>query len=194
MSRGRTPSRRRREGPFHPERCRGSIQVRAMPDERSPAAVVRRRPSGGQRKAPERRPPRARSISWCVSLSFLRACSAARVAGYGPFRPYGFTENFTSRVKLLFAILSVIFTSSRYSPSGNDASGTACPLCSWCPAARSNSGGKVCAFRFWGLVLLKNFSPALQASPGFGSFPAAAWQKLYSTSTSGLLALSVFGL
>ena len=35
----------------------------------------------------------------------------------------------TSRTSVLFAILSVTLISSRYCPSGNDASGTACPLC-----------------------------------------------------------------
>src|SRR5258708_38818250 len=106
----------------------------------------------------------------------------------------GLMVKFTSRVSDLFASLSVTLISRRYWPSGNDASGTACPVCSWCPAAMSNTGGSVPAFRFCGFVLLKNFSPALHGSPAFGSLPGIAWQKLYSTITSGLFAPSVFGL
>src|SRR6185295_6289053 len=49
-----------------------------------------------------------------------------------PARTYdGLTVNGTSRTSVLLAILSVTLISSRYCPSGNDASGTACPLCSW---------------------------------------------------------------
>src|SRR5258708_20368981 len=69
----------------------------------------------------------------------------------------GLIMKFTSRVSDLFASLSVTLISRRYCPSGNDASGTPCPGCSWCPAAIANPGGTVPASRPLLFACFRNF-------------------------------------
>src|SRR5262249_32046895 len=73
------------------------------------------------------------SASHALSVSRRPALAPARGRSrIGRGQPIydGPIVKFTSRVRVLFAIVSVTLISSRYSPSGNDANGTACPLCS----------------------------------------------------------------
>src|SRR5882672_2371771 len=82
-------------------------------------------------EAPQRRPPRTRSL-WSYLSCLLRGPlpPGLLTPGREPTLYDGLTVKGTSRTSVLFAILSVTLISSRYCPSGNDASGTACPLCS----------------------------------------------------------------
>src|SRR6267143_4859847 len=133
MCRAPTPWRRRRARPFRPERCLEWRLVRATQDASPPEPeerFARVQPPRRHTEVPECRPPKTRSLWNYLSCSLRGPLPRGLLTpGREPTRYDVLTVKGTSRTSVLFAILSVTLISSRYCPSGNDASGTACPLC-----------------------------------------------------------------
>ena len=128
-------------------------------------------PPGPLRAPPPRRrrtPPKPQwsGVPWQLPPLKYTVCRACRRRIRRVRRPpHDRTVNATWRSSDRFETRSVTRIRSRYSPSGNPASGTPCPAITGCPDSGSNGGPRIAGLKRWGSVRLKYRSPGRADRP-----------------------------